>query len=133
MPLLIPGDSVADGGAELGDLGCAAGKLLGLVAVRQRRGEPICGQVLPAAAKKGSGQPADQPLAMTVPSDLLRQCDLAGFIEPTVGQGTLCLSDSQDQHGRTSSWIIDDWLLMNDCQSSAIINVTAPVLRDRSS
>jgi len=101
MVLLILHHGVADRRSELRDLGRGTDQLLGLVAVEQSRLEPFGREVLLSPPEQGAGEPADEPLAVSVASNVIRQGDLEGFIQPAVSQRTFRLSDSQDQHGPT--------------------------------
>ena len=96
MALLVLHHGLADRGPKRGDLGHHAAQLLGLVAVEQSRLEPVRRQVLLPAPDDGPGQPADEPLTVSVASNIFRLGDLEGFIKPAVGQRTFRLSDSQD-------------------------------------
>ena len=66
MVLLILHHGLADRRPKLGDLGQRAAQLLGLVAVEQSRLEPIGRQVLLPAPDDGPGEPADEPLTVSV-------------------------------------------------------------------
>ena len=94
--LLVLDNGVADSRTKLGNLRQGPGKLLRLVAVGQCRLEAVAGQVLLPSLHQRPGEPADELLTVTVPSNLVRLGDLESLIEPAVCQRTFRLSDSQD-------------------------------------
>jgi hypothetical protein len=96
--LLMLSNRSANRFTKPGDVGRIAGQFLGLVAVGQRRLEPTSLQILPAALNERPRESADEPLTVTVTPDVIGLGDLEGLVKPVVGQRTLGLFDSQDQH-----------------------------------
>jgi len=108
LGLLVLHEGLADRRPQLADLRQVAAQLFGLVAVEQGRLKPPGRQALLTPVNQGPGQPADETLPVMMLANILRLGDLERLIEPAVRQRTFRLSDSQDQHGETSSSIIDD-------------------------
>jgi len=103
MTMLPLDNRPAYGLSQLRHIGGVARQLLGLVAVGQRRIQSAAGQGLTTPLHIGPCKPTEKSLTVPMTPDVIGPGDLEGLVEPPVGQRTLRLFDTQDQHDKAPS------------------------------
>jgi hypothetical protein len=98
MTMLLLFNGPANRGSQFGSLGQIATKLVRLIAVGQGLLKPVRGQVIAPPLGKGSGQSPNEFLPALMLPDVFGPDQLESFVQPTVGQRTLSLFYSQNQH-----------------------------------